>query len=179
VTQSTNSKMPQIQEPRKFFIIYRRDSGWDFAKHLHDSLHERGVDVFLDTEDLKEGLSKGEWKKQRDKAIEEAEAFVFIVTHNASKAPEIKYEIRKARDKDLRVFIHDHIWDIEEELRIKINKDCIHLKDFQVRRFQTKEELLREVADSTLITRIFTLTVKAVDERGRELRVPFRIRRIK
>lgn len=158
MTQSTNNKMPQIQEPRKFFIIYKRISAWDLAKHVHDGLHDDGVDVFLDTEDLEEGLSTEEWRKQRDKAIEKAEVFVFIVTHNASASHEIKHELKKAQEgtKDIRVFIDDHIWDVEEELKIKINKDCIYLKDFQVCRFQNKWELLRKVAHSTSIIGIIT-----------------------
>lgn len=151
------SETPKIQEPRKFFIIYKRDSAGDLAKHLHDALHERGVDVFLDTEDLKEGLLEEEWRKQIDDAIEEAQVFVFIVTHSASASSIIKRELKKVRDstgKEIKAFVHYHIWGVDQELAITLDGECVDIRSFQVRRFDTREELVREVADSTLIMRI-------------------------
>jgi len=157
VTQRADDNKPRVQEPRKFFIIYKRDTALDLAEHVHDGLHERGVDVFLDRKDLREGLSQEEWRIQRDAAIENAEVIIFIVTHSASTSDEIRHELRMARGsggKDIKAFIDTHIWDVAEELTIRLNGEFVNIKSFQVRRFDTREALLREVVDSTLITRI-------------------------
>jgi len=158
VTQNASDSKPRIQEPRKFFIIYKRDTALDLAEHVHDGLHERGVDVFLDTKDLKEGLSQTpEWRKQRDLAIENAQVFIFIVTHSASTSDEIKHELKTARagsGKDIKAFIDTHIWNVDEELTIDLDGESVNIQSFQVRRFDTKEALLREVIDSASITRV-------------------------
>lgn len=147
---------PKFQDPRKFFIIYTDDSGEDYAKHVHAGLHKRGVNTFFDKEDLKEDLSGPEWRAQRDKAIEDADVFIFIVTTGASTSSEVKHELKKARkgkEKVIKAFVHDHIWDVKPELIIDMNGERINIMDFQIRRFKTEQELLREVVDSASIVR--------------------------
>lgn len=157
MTRRARNGKPKFQDPRKFFIIYDRDSAWDLAKHVHDGLHRHGVvDVFLDTEDLEEGLSEPEWRAQRDEAIEKADVFIFVVTTGASASDEVKYELKKARErkeKIIKAFVHVHIWDVKPEHIIDMDGEKIDIMDFQVRRFENKYDLLREVVDSASIVR--------------------------
>jgi hypothetical protein len=159
VPRSAPTDIPKIQEvePERFFIIYKTDTAEDLARHVHEGLHNRGVDVFLATKDLREGLTQSEWKAQRDLAIGEAQVFIFIVTHSASTSDEVRHELKVAieRGKDIRAFVDSRIWDANEQLRFPLNGDTVDIKSFQIRRFDTKPEaLLREVIDSTLSTRI-------------------------
>jgi len=151
-----NAKLekPKVQEPRKFFIVYKRDSAYDLAEHVHNGLEERGVDVFLDKKDLKEGLTQEEWQRQRDKALDNSELVIVIVTHSCSSSPEVKYELKRARDeggKDIKAFIDTELWDVAAETTIKLDGESVNMQRFQVRRFDTKESLLRAVTSSTLI----------------------------
>jgi len=146
----------QLQDPRKFFIAYKKDSGEDLAIHLHDALHNRGVDAFLDSEDIEEGLSVQEWKTQRDNAIKRADVFILIVTHSTCSSEEIQYELRLVRDigkADIRPFIHSYIWGKKRELIIGLGDQDLDLSMFQIRKFDTKESLLREVTFSIPLTR--------------------------
>jgi len=162
VPRKAPKDIPKIQEvePQKFFIIYKTDTAEDLAQHVHEGLQNRGVDVFLATEDLREGLTQNEWKAQRDSAIEEAQVFILIVTHSASTSDEVRHELKMAieLEKDIRAFVDSRIWDASEQLRFPLNGDVVDVKSFQIRRFDTKPEaLLREVIDSTLSTRIVKL----------------------
>lgn len=152
-----------IQDPRRFFIIYKHDSGWDLAKHVHDGLHERVRDVFLDKDNLEEGLSRGEWRRQIDAAIDRTDVFIFIVTNGASNSPDIKHELQRAMEKaredpnkKIIAFVDNDIWNEEGELTITINSTSINIKDFQVSQFNARAPmaLLREVTKSAQITRI-------------------------
>lgn len=156
MTQDAQHKKPKFQDPRKFFIIYKEDSGKDFAEHVHTGLHEGGVDTFFDKEDLREDLSAPEWRAQIDRAIESADVFIFIVTTGASTSKDVKHELKEARKgkgKIIKAFVHDHIWDVEPELTIDMDGERINIKDFQVRKFETKQELLRDVVKSASIVR--------------------------
>lgn len=180
--EGLNSSEPTIQEPRKFFIIYKKDSAKTLAENIHDSLHRIGVDVFLDGRDLKEGLSHKEWKKQIDIAIEEAQLFIYIVTFGSTTSEDVRYELRQAKNlgKDIRVFIDNYIWDVRRETRIRLGRRFVDLKAFQVRRFDSTQPdmLFREVTYSIFITKIYKLSVEAVDENGKPIRVPFRFKRV-
>jgi hypothetical protein len=148
---------PKVQEPRKFFIIYKRDSAYDLAEHVHDGLHERGVDAFLDRKDLKEGLTQEEWRKQRDDALDKSEVVIVIVTHSCSSSDEVRYELKRARDaggKDIKAFVDAELWNVVPEMTIRLNGESVNIRDFQVRRFDTRESLLRGVTNSTLIAGI-------------------------
>lgn len=147
-----------LQDPRKFFIAYKKDSGKDFAEHLHDGLHDRGVDTFLDMYDIEEGLSRYMWRKQRDQAIIDSECFILILTHSTCSSREVKYELKIALEQDnvdIRVFVHDHIWRNDDEYLITIESRVINISDFQLGHFDTKESLLREVLNSIPIMRKF------------------------
>ena len=156
-TISFTIEKPKVQEPRKFFIIYKRDSAYDLAEHVHNGLHERGVDAFLDKKDLKEGLTKGEWKKQRDDALDKAEVVIIIVTHSCSSSNEVRHELKRAlddREKDIKTFVDNELWNTASEMTFRLNGGSINIRDFQGRKFDTRESLLRMVTNSTLITGI-------------------------
>jgi hypothetical protein len=156
LTRKVRIKRPKFQDPRRFFIIYNKDTGWDYAKHIHDGLHKLGVNTFLDTEDIEEGLSKPEWRAQRDAAIENADVFVFIVTVGASRSNEVKYELKKAKEdegKEIKAFVHVHVWNIKPETIIYIDGKRINVMKFQVSKFRSEFELLREVVRSASIVR--------------------------
>lgn len=160
MTQRVRIGRPKFQDPRKFFIIYNRDTGWDCAKHIHDGLHKLGVNTFLDTEDIEEGLSKPEWRAQRDAAIENADVFIFIVTAGASISNEVKHELKKAREgegKVIKAFVHVHVWNIRPEHIIDIDGERIDIMKFQVSKFRSEYELLREVVHSASIVRALRL----------------------
>lgn len=153
----------RIQDPRKFFIMYKSDSAGDLARHVHDGLHSRGVDAFLDIEDIEEGLSVDEWRRQIDNAIDQADVFIFIVTNGASTSLDIRRELQRARDrarenasKRILAFVDNCIWDEEGEVTITLNTETIDIRSFQGRQFSARapESLLREVTDSAQITRI-------------------------
>ena len=173
--ESPNRSEPKIQDPRKLFIIYKKDSAKTLAEHIHDSLHDVGVDVFLDSRDLKEGLSRKEWKKQIDMAIERAQLFIYIVTFGSTRSEDVRYELGKAKNlgRDIRVFIDNYIWDLKNETRIRLGRSFVDLKAFQVRRFDSTQPdmLFREVTYSIFITKILELSVRAVDENGNLMRV--------
>jgi len=140
-----------IQDPRHYFIAYKRDTGKDFAEHIHEGLHARGVDAFLDFIDIEEGLSRDEWEKQRDDAIKKSNFFILIVTHNTCETEEIKKEMKLAisiKNIDIRGFIYKPLWNKEEELIVDLGNEKIDLRKHQIRQFETKESLLREVLTS-------------------------------
>jgi hypothetical protein len=153
----------RIQDPRKFFIMYKRDSAGDLARHIHEGLQSRGVDAFLDIEDVEEGLSTDEWRKQIDNTIDQTDVFIFIVTNGASSSIDIKRELQRARDrarenasKRILAFVDECIWDEEGEVMITLDTETIDIRNFQGRQFPARapESLLREVTDSAQITRI-------------------------
>lgn len=143
--------------------MYKRDSAGDLARHVYEGLHSRGVDAFLDIEDIKEGLSADEWRKQIDNAIDQADVFIFIVTNGASSSLDIRHELQRARErarenasKRILAFVDECIWDQEGEVIITLDTETIDIRSFQGRQFPARapESLLREVTDSAQITRI-------------------------
>ena len=161
--QTPEKATPQIQDPRKFFIIYKRDSAGDLARYVHQALHSRGVDTFLDQVDLDEGLTREQWRHQRDQALDGSDVFIFILTHSANTSDEIIHELGRAMEKtgsDIRVFIDTELWNVQEQLTITINNEELNITDYQCRRFNSQawEELVRIIANSTLVPKIIKPT---------------------
>ena len=50
--------MKKKDEKYDIFISYRRDNGWDTAKHLRDILTAKGYSVFFDFAGLKPGTTQ-------------------------------------------------------------------------------------------------------------------------
>ena len=156
-----------IQDPRKFFIIYRRASGKRFAEFLHNSLHALGVDVFLDDKDLKKGLSKKDWDEQRDKALRDSGVIIFILTQGAYASSQIKHELQLAIDnnKNPLPFVDEELWEKrkekdtviklwEQEFKFKLNKEIIDITKKQLFTFKDETDLVRRVGNNILITQI-------------------------
>ena len=60
------------------FLSYRRDGGAETAKHLRDTLTERGYSVFLDVESLRAGAFNTELYR----VIEHCTDFLLILPQN-------------------------------------------------------------------------------------------------
>ena len=149
-----------VEDTRKFFISYKKDSAFDLAKHVYDGLNERGVEVFLDEIDVEKGVTKKEWQKQIDDAVEQAQVILLIMTNGASNSSGVKRELRLARkdeNKKIFAFIDNSIWNEEGETTIVIRRKKISVKDYQVSRFdaQRPESLLREVCASARVVRAY------------------------
>jgi hypothetical protein len=127
---------------------------------VHKGLHSRGVNAFLDAEDIEEGLTESEWQRQIDKAIIESQVFVLIITNGTSISDPIKHEIIIAREdpnKKILAFIDHRIWDERGETTIILDQEhIINIKDYQVRQFNSRapESLLREVCDSAGVIQV-------------------------
>jgi hypothetical protein len=151
----------QVQDPRKFFIAYKDDSGQDLASHLHRALHDRGVDVFFAKTDLKNDLSFGEWDRQRNKAVRECGILILIVTDGLNLSKEVRKELRIAikHRKKITVFVENSLKDDEQQLIIQLYpKRKINLKKYQTDFFTTPEDLLRAVTRTIPFTRVTKLT---------------------
>lgn len=148
---------PLIQEPKKMFIAFLIDSGKDVAEHLHESLHRRGVDTFISTVDLEEGLEKKEWEKQRDEAIQDCDVFILLATDGFNLSREIRKELTMVMRKggvEVRAFIDKRIKNNKDKLTISLDGRSIYIRDFQCRTFDTKESLVREVTGSIPLMKI-------------------------
>lgn len=138
---------------KNFFISYKRDTALDLATHLHKGLHARGVMAFLDVVDIEKGLSRGEWQRQIDKAVQESQVFLLIMTNGASTSKGVIREIKLAKrdkNKTILAFVDESIWEKPGELIIKNGHNEVKIKDFQVERFkaQNPQDLLRAVCNS-------------------------------
>ena len=61
------------------FISYRRDNGFLMAQVIYDRLKERGINCFLDLEELR----SGKFDEKILVAIQQAHTFILILPRNA------------------------------------------------------------------------------------------------
>lgn len=73
--QSTEANQPS---PKRIFISYRRSSGIDTAKLIHDQLSDRGYSVFIDME----GLRAGAFNQALFQKIKNSDVFLIILSKN-------------------------------------------------------------------------------------------------
>ncbi len=156
----TVTKPTIVEDTRKFFISYKKDTALDLATHVHDGLHTRGVDAFLDDADIEKGLTKKEWQKQIDNAVRTSQVIILIITNGASTSDGVKREINIARrdlNKKILAFVDASIWNEDGEITITLGNTNINVKDFQVTRFDAHraEGLLREVCESARVVRAY------------------------
>ena len=76
----------------KVFISYRRQPSWSLARSVATSLERRGADVFLDVDDINEGR----FSEILQKAIEDADYFVPILTPETLESKWVRREIELA-----------------------------------------------------------------------------------
>ena len=89
------------------FISYRRDKGLDVARPLKLELEKHGFRVFLDFDDINDGIFSDKIKN----AIEEAPVFIIILSENA-----------------LANCLNDNDWVRQEiEYAIKLNRHIISI----------------------------------------------------
>jgi hypothetical protein len=87
---------------KRIFICFSTFGGKKIATHVYDYCKERlGYDkVFLSSEDINAGEN---WRKIRDKALEECDFFVIIATSDVTTSDQVEYEIKKANKLEKRI----------------------------------------------------------------------------
>ena len=71
--------MKKNDAPYDIFISYRRDNGWDTAKHLRDILTAKGYSVFFDVDSLR----SGDFNRALLDVIKDCTDFIIILSPNA------------------------------------------------------------------------------------------------
>src|ERR1700723_3438783 len=81
------------------FVSYsRRDS--EFVRRMADSITQRGKEVWLDTE----GIADGEvFPEAIKRAIEQSDAFLFVITPSSVGSRYCEQEVEYARDLQKRI----------------------------------------------------------------------------
>lgn len=77
----------------RVFISYRRGSGIETARYLHDRLTDWGVDIFMDIEDM----PPGPFPASLERAIILRDYFMIILTPDTLESEWVKREIETAR----------------------------------------------------------------------------------
>src|SRR5579863_6342500 len=84
--------------PDVFVSYSRRDS--EFVRRLAESVSERGKEVWLDTE----GIADGEvFPEAIKRAIEQSDAFVFVITPSSVHSTYCENEVEHARAMQKRI----------------------------------------------------------------------------
>ena len=104
-----------MDNQKRIFISYRRDTGSPMARMIHDRLKfERGLDCFLDVEKL----SAGNFHENIEREISNSDIFILVLSKNAldrcsNKLDNVRQEIETAMRFDLAfipVTSEDFIW---------------------------------------------------------------------
>ena len=80
-----------MDKPKVFISHSFSDDGW--AREFANSLHNRGVKVWLDSSDLQAGRS---WKEAIEKRLRESNVIALLVTPDTIKRPNLFFEIGAA-----------------------------------------------------------------------------------
>ncbi|MGA1988236.1 MAG: toll/interleukin-1 receptor domain-containing protein [Candidatus Sulfotelmatobacter sp.] len=80
-----------MDKPKVFISHSFSDDGW--AREFANSLHQRGVKVWLDSNDLQLGRS---WKEGIEKGLRESNVIALLVTPDTIKRPNLFFEIGAA-----------------------------------------------------------------------------------
>lgn len=89
-----------------------------------------------------EEIQPGEhWRKKRDKALNECDTLIFIVTSTVTTSPEVHYEIRRAKELDKNIIPCKHI-DIDDWSQIEKE---FRLDSIQYLPFDDKDDLLNKI----------------------------------
>lgn len=112
-----------LRTQRRVFVSYRRIESRAAALQLHDSLGERGFDVFLDTHDIRPGLPFQEvlWHRLCD-----SDVLVMLDTPGYFESKWTSQEIGRARAKDIQVL--RVIWPEHQPTRFTDIADTIYLE---------------------------------------------------
>jgi hypothetical protein len=133
--------------PFDVFICHKKSSGKDFADHLKAGLEELGYHSFLDSKDIPK-MTDGieEWIEVRDQALKEARNFILIITPGFDLSPEVRKEIRMAREIGNKNFLYFRHRDLARKIIVELDNEEIDLGRQEQVSFESKEELLRLAA---------------------------------
>jgi CheY-like chemotaxis protein len=90
-TETQPGAVDQLNQP-EVFVSYRRSVSWGQARAVANSLRERGVDVFLDLD----GIREGEFAPRIEKEIKEREYFMPILAPTTLESEWVMVEINQA-----------------------------------------------------------------------------------
>lgn len=126
------------------FICHKKSSGKDFADHLKAGLEELGYHSFLDSKDIPKMVDGvEEWAKIRDQAIKESKTFILIITPGFDLSPEVRNELKLARQVGNKQFIYFRHRDLARKIVVDLEDEKLDLGKQEQVSFETKEELLR------------------------------------
>jgi len=164
----TATKGTQDSEPTKpfdGFICYKRSSGEDFAEHLQCGLNEFGFSAFLDTLDIPARFrGSDEWSKARDKTIVECKTFLLILTAGFENSPEIKKELRLARQVSGKEFVYFKHRGLDHDIKIDLGNEVLDLGKQQQTEFDNKNDLLRKAHQILIEHHTVSVPKKSVNE---------------
>jgi WD40 repeat protein len=93
VARGGSSRLPDV-----FLSYSRRDS--EFVRRLADALHDRGKDVWVDVEGIRDAEVFPEALRR---AVERSDAFVFVITPDSVRSPFCELEIERAGELNKRI----------------------------------------------------------------------------
>jgi hypothetical protein len=134
-------------KPYNVFICHKKSSGKDFADHLKAGLEELGYHSFLDSKDIPK-MTDGieEWIQIRDRALKESKIFVLIITTGFDLSPEVRKEIKMARETGNKQFLYFRHRDLGRKIVVDLENEKLDLGRQEQVSFESKEELLRLAA---------------------------------
>ncbi len=102
-----------------------------------------GLHAFFDTDDIPQKIGfKEEWENVRDRAIQESEVFILLITPGFDLSGEIRKELSLARHAG-KQFIYFRQRDLGRKIIVDLGTEKIDLGKQQQVSFENKEELLR------------------------------------
>lgn len=126
------------------FICHKKSSGKDYAEHLKKGLDELGYHAFLDSVDIPKIVDgRQEWIEVRDRALEESQTFILIITPGFDLSQEVKNEFRLARQQKEKHFIYFRHRDLGRKIIVDLQTEQVDLGRQEQVSFESKEELLR------------------------------------
>ncbi len=150
-------------KPFDIFICYKKSSGKDFAEHLKSGLEELGLRSFIDSKDIPQMVDgKEEWARIRDRALQESQTFILIITPGFDLSHEVLKELSIARKLGNKQFIYFRHRNLGRKIILNLENEKIDLGKQQQVSFESKEELLRLAHNILFRGRISTVTTTQV-----------------
>ncbi len=151
-----------LRTQRRVFLSYRRIESRAAALQLHDSLAERGFDVFLDTHDIRPGQPFQEvlWHRLCD-----SDVLVMLDTPGYFESKWTIQEIGRARAKEIQIL--RVIWPEHQPTSFTDIADTIYLERADL---QGEDGPLNEAVAAQLMNQVELLRSRSLAARHRSLR---------